>query len=498
MANWSRSMGSALLVAPAPKGAQPGVPLVRLAVAVCIAALACPNVTNARAVPLKPDFTKDDLSRLTGTELPDEEQARLMRKFRSFVPKAPGDVDLLYACLDVKRGILDGLATEKLYQLDRKDLLARSRTYLAVHDLDKAKTAMRVIRAAADKDAIAPLRQFVKQPQAKRLRRFGQLVLAELGDSELLDALLDGSRGPEDTNVEELLEAYGETGWHKVLARMERGQPNSETLNQYVSQIRDKRALPKLLELFAGTRNTVEKEAILRSLRAINTRECQGLLRSMLEKESRRIDLQAETEMMVLWAVWRYDDAEVKQFRELVLEYLRNGDGIRKTQAIQMASYFRIDHGFERMAALLLTKHLSSGVYGRAAARSLQRLTNQQFQYAKPSDGGWKERTERLLRGERTAEDLDLTEESLRRYEQRHLRLREERRARLSQDAKLSEEERKRRLDSYESRFKAEVERRKKLLKSKPRQPWRVGVPVNEAEAWVTERYERTGKVGKK
>ncbi len=445
------------------------------------------------AVPRKSAFTQQELQKLIARNTPLKKRRLLWTRFRHFSPKTPKDVDLLYSCFDTSDAGLQSLALQKLRAMRKKELVVHSRKFLAATNLQKAKTAMHVVRAAKDRDSLAAIRKLVADPKFGRLKLFGKKTLALLGDPELLNELTDPKRQPRDSTLRginrELLKEYGRTGFDRVLAAFGGNRKPTKSYLEYISYVRDPATVPKLIELYEATPHDSLKEAILGALSSINTRECQPTLRTALEDDVLLRKLPSEMGMRVMWAVWRYDDAEVKRFRQQLLTVLTNDGEKGKWMAAILAGRFPMDRGSEAKLALALAKLLPTRVVGREAASSLRRLTKQRFRYAKPLNDS-AERAERAMKGRLTAQDLGLTEESVKRSELRYRAMLETIRKKLDNDKTLSRADRKRTYEISEKMILGSIEAQKKLLKAKHVSPWNIGIPISDADKWLRQYYK--------
>jgi len=463
----------------------------RLTCGVVLATLASEYASGAIA-PKKRTFTKEQLQRLSDRNTPHEEYQRLTWKFQRFRPASPEDVDLLYSCFESPY-TLESPASEKLCQMRKSELLARSRSYISASDLRKAKVAIRVVRAAKDKDAIPVLRKFAVDPKAKKHALFAKETLAQLGDEELLNQLLDEKRRPEDSTLADqnraLLKTYGKKGLRSLFQRLKSRVLEGKAHVDYIRyEVDDPDSVPDLLELYEKTKDEQMKVAVLRALCRINTAECQPLLRRCLNDKA---VMDADTYEMgtaIVWALWKYDAAEIGGFRDRVLVWLTGSSGVRKSEAMKMLAYFRVDQAFESKAARALARPLSSKRRGRLAAQTLEKLTGQKFQYAEPFDdhNEWKARRKA---GRETAQDLGYTEENVRAYEARELAMLAKYRKTLDADRRWSREQKDRMWKIRQADVLRRIERRKKLLRETPIPPWKIGIPVGDAEAWIMNHY---------
>lgn len=451
----------------------------------------CSSVTSAQALPKNATFTRQELQQLTAKQTPHVQRAQLWKKFARLTPSTNSDVDLLYACLDSADAKLQSAARAKLCAVHEQALVERSRSYINAADLKKAKVAIRVVLRANDVEAIPLLREFAANPKARKLEYFTKHALAQLGDPKLLDQLLDEDRQPEDPTLadynKQLLKAYGSKVLNRLLTHVKAGRLKTRSFVNYVRDIRDKDAVPELVQLYRETKHDDLRDAILHSFCCINSRQCQPILRSALEDQALMRKLPSETEIMIIAAIWGYDNTEIKRFREKVLTLLGKGSPVQKRMAAQLTGAFAIDKHFEANAAVALTKLLPTE-YGRIAAKSLQKLTGQQFQYAKPRNesAGW---GERRLKGQSTAEDLGLTEESVKGFEERERAVLERIRKKLDRDKSLSDEERQRIWKKYQADILRSIEYQKNLLRQNYRPPREIGIPTDKAEEWIRKYY---------
>ena len=197
----------------------------------------------------------------------------------------------------------------------------------------------------------------------------------------------------------------------------------------------------------------------------------------------------------IIWAVWKYDAAEVAGFRDRVLAWLTGSSEVRKSEAMKMLAHFRVDQAFEFRAARALSRSLSSKFHGRLAAQTLEKLTGQKFQYAKPfsDDNEWKARR---MAGRETAQDLGYTKENVKAYEARELAMLEQYRKRLETDKRWSGEQKDRLWKVHQADVLGRIERRKKVLRETHIPTWEVGNPVGEAEAWIKKHYSLKKEAG--
>lgn len=460
----------------------------RIAVAPFLLALIVPlSDGHAQAVPKKTRLTKSDLARLASQELSPEDRLALLARFGRFVPTTPDDVDLLYQVLVTSVESIPSSAETKLLQLKRSPLLARSRSYLRSDSLNQARTAVKVILAANDRDALPELKKLAADREAGRLKFLAEEALARFQDPDFLSHLLSTEGERDGPTTSHLLSAYGSKGLERVLGRLEGENYRAEgTILHYLTHLKDPAAVPHLVSLFKKSSDEATKRAALASLCRINTRDCQPLLRKLWH--DRLLETNQEVKAAVLWALWRFDQVEIEGFKKWVIDSLRGTDTIRIREASQMVTFFALDAGFQAKAAILLTRHLRSPDHGGAAAKALQALTGKRFQYARPSNerGLW---AERILAGKPTAADLDLTPESVRASDKHDLAVLEKAKKHLLGRKDLTDAEKKSRLEANERTVKEGIAERKRLLETTAVNPWEEGVPIIEAENLVREFY---------
>jgi hypothetical protein len=241
------------------------------------------------------------------------------------------------------------------------------------------------------------LREFAKDPAAAKHKGYAEKVRAQFGDEELLKSLTDGSRDSRDPAVVELLKIYGETGRRRAAEAVEGGKLDRRVGDQLVAQTRDEAHVPKLIEKYRKTKDPETKDSILEALIAVGNRECQALFRELLDAKDPQLKHQFQMETRLMWSVWAYDEKESRRFEERALTMMQGNDPVNKTYAIEMAVRFREDRDFEVRAALLMVAVLRDDMCGRDAAKALQTLTGQRFQYAKPRFGGDENMEARVL-----------------------------------------------------------------------------------------------------
>lgn len=453
--------------------------------------LCLPAQPAARPLPVVAPFAPEMLALYGDAKTTPDAKERIALSFRPFTPTTPEQLDWVYQA--VRLGVpLPELAREKLAAVTDPALIARSRHYLTSTDRETRKCALAVVEAKQDREAIPVLHDLLQDKTISRDHYLVKMALARLQDPVLLGQLLDPASRSPDSTVEmmnrELLKQYGDGGMAQLLATEPQDEASQKFVNNYLGEIKDPKQVQDLIDLYRKAKSDERRDALVHSLCRVNSRECQPLLREILATPAKdRAWLSDSLYHVVRERVWRYNIEECKAFRaefmgELVRDPERYDEGYY--QVLAEAGTYPHMGDQEARVALLLASHLN-GPNGLTAAKSLQQLTGQQFQFSEPK--GLINRDEanrdRMVNG-RTV----ITREYIDHYRERELAtLAEYRKTLDTKWAHLPQEERDRRYDDLKKRIEGTVQGFEKMLRTPPL--WERGIPMDQALPWLENHY---------
>ncbi len=452
------------------------------------------SVAQAQPTPEKPAFTVADMMRIRAFDTPQAERLRLQQEWRSFVPTTEEGVDVIYGIIAATGpGYLE--AERKLETLRDPALLARSRTYIKSDYMAAAKAAVKIACKARDTAAIPAIQTLLRDPKAQDDFFFYQDALAQLQDPDLFKSLSDPAQMPTDPNLRDIrlqmLQQYGEKAIPAVDALAEKGKITQEEKMRFMATFPDdKVATKEIIKAYRSATTIEAKEAALAKMARAQGPEVDAILREAYEDKGLMTDIGSETRTKVKTAILAMDDKEARELRQEFIRMIGEGDPVEEYMTFQMASVFKADIETERDAALAMAKQLRGSKWGSYAGKALEELTGQAFQFK----GGWeaesRAETERWKTGHLNAADLEITPESVAKYETQTKEWLAEYRAALEKDPKLTPEERERRCEESQRQFQNALDNKKKLLnEASPPEPGSVGIPVDEAEKWINEHY---------
>jgi len=436
-------------------------------------------------------FSARYLKELTNRSTKPARRKALTYRFARFKPSKPEHVDLLYSALHTS---VQESATKKLRTMKDARLLERSRRYVESTKRREWKVALKVIVEAKDLAALPVLRKLSnKNVGSERVGTWmaARNVRAHLQDPKMLDDLFSSATDTPDSTLAmlygKMIAEYGEKGSMRLLSHLKSGGKINKSHVSFVRAFRDKNAAGDLCALFRETKHVDLRKAIVQALCAINTRECQPTLREILADTKALRGSRLVNEAMVMGAVWKYNTDEIARFREKAESWLNGKPPYLQYKATSLLTRFKRSGETDVKVALAFARLLDTDI-GPIAADALETLTGQRFRYRAPKDA-MARKGERRRRGVRTAEDEGITVENTDALEKRYAQDLERSRAILSRNSGLTKAERKLRLEAAARALKSDIDRRRRLLKAKPVDPWDQGIAIAEAKTWITKHY---------